>query len=1558
MGFSHEPGTITTVTTVTSVVDDVASNEPIKPKDFDKKGPLGLNLLSNPPEPHVDFIFVHGLGGGSRKTWSFSEKEEHFWPKYWLPKDPAFKNVRIHSFGYSSDWFKGRDSAMEIQDFAMSLLIQIITSPGISDGNTPIVLIGHSMGGLVIKKMYIIARQNKLYEAVARRIRTIYFVATPHSGSHSSELLLGIFHAAFGSRSYVTDLEQGSAAIQDINERFYLYSGDLDLWSFYETLPLTIGPLSKMIVRRDSATLGYKEENQVPLTADHRSICKFSTPDDPNYKALRNALEKAVQTLDRMRLESKKILRNDQITELEKYLGVSAAPHGDLLTAQDARLAGTCVWLSEKKNFLKWRDFLPNSPSIFWLSGNPGAGKSVLAGYIIDHLKQRGSDVSYFFFKYGDDSKTKLSACLRSIAFQMARNNTQALDLLLKMESDGVSFDHGDERTIWMQVFMSGIFQAGFSNHYWIIDALDECVDLVSFFVTMLAKLDKAIPLRVLITSRTSAELQKQFSNLGVDRFLSQRISTEDTLPDIKLLLEGKSHLLAGKDDKFRAALVDKILNKSNDSFLWTTLVLHQLRNAHSMEEVSSILEDVPREMEPLYMRTLQSISRDKYGRDLAKAVLDWTICAVRPLTVGELEAALKLGQNTDFLDLAQSITNVCGQLVNVDKLGRVQMVHTTARQFLANENLESEFAVKKTEVHTRITKVCLAYLTSKEMEPTGTRRSNFITFHGPNRNKFETYIFNSFSDHLVQSDPRADDVLALLDTFLRRNMLSWIHAIAETQNLEPLFRVAKSLGAFLDKATLCRPLDNTVQTIRGWAKDLVCLVAKFGDALLGHPSAIYQIILPFSPKESTIYKTCPGDSWLTVTGDYTARWDDLSCCMKFNDGIRTMCHGDQYFAILFNTGLLVLYHETTYQKYKVLDADSTAWKLAFQSRTDLIASCSGGPDGIVRVWNIHSGETIHHFNIDYAPCWLGFCGELLVVISVDNHIICWNLRDGLQCSKRLLCNPYHRCEPQLRPHAIAVSPDHKLFAIGYEEHANILLWNVEESTYYGCCEAKVRHTEHPGIHDLIFRPNSATYLLAVSYQSGDLILLQPDTNRIIKQLNRYAQATSLTASPDGGTLVGAFGPRINIYEFTTLRLLDSIIFPDFYWMRSPTLAFGNDNFHFFQIAADGCNIWEPAALTNRDLGNGGEKDMSYRTAPVHSVVFDTKCHFAFCGYGEGSVTVLNLETGDQAVIFKAEDFGVSALSWSPDRNALTIALRQDRRKAWLTSLGLWNYPRTGWAVESRIFSQALPIGGNYDRVQLLAGPNGNILVSTDDRTLIFSSDGKLLANKGLGVMQWIQHPSSPLHVIGIETWSINLYPWSDMTLITSVHIDENLIPNSLFYPSFYGTLGHNIVAEMGYFGHKAPQSVYYFDSSFLNLENLSGGLLPTPRIRPIIEPIVLEGAIDSFLGIWKSKVIFSNHDSWICSAEPDNFDGSYQRHFFVPKDWITGNEFSKTKPMVSAAGHVVFTRNGEFAIIKGGFEYGETVEVLRSSSSSFVSAVEEQVDNDVRFEKPGAENL
>ncbi|MBE3042467.1 hypothetical protein IMZ48_07785 [Candidatus Bathyarchaeota archaeon] len=73
---------------------------------------------------------------------------------------------------------------------------------------------------------------------------------------------------------------------------------------------------------------------------------------------------------------------------LKVYLGISGRPDED-----HQRVDGSCQWIEETKEFMKWRDSadglsndpLPekgnrdNNPSILWIRANPGTGKTRLA---------------------------------------------------------------------------------------------------------------------------------------------------------------------------------------------------------------------------------------------------------------------------------------------------------------------------------------------------------------------------------------------------------------------------------------------------------------------------------------------------------------------------------------------------------------------------------------------------------------------------------------------------------------------------------------------------------------------------------------------------------------------------------------------------------------------------------------------------------------------------------------------------------------------------------------------------------------------------------------------------------------------------------------------------------------------------------------------------------------------------------------------------------------------------------------------------------------------------
>jgi hypothetical protein len=141
------------------------------------------------------------------------------------------------------------------------------------------------------------AGQDPKFAILAKRLHTVYFLATPHRGSDLAKTLANILKVTYTRKPFVNDLHRNSGLITAVNDGFRHYSTDLQLWSFYETLKSSIGFSNAMVVDKSSATLGYAHERVALLNADHRGVCKFEKPDDPNYKTLRNALSTTIASI-------------------------------------------------------------------------------------------------------------------------------------------------------------------------------------------------------------------------------------------------------------------------------------------------------------------------------------------------------------------------------------------------------------------------------------------------------------------------------------------------------------------------------------------------------------------------------------------------------------------------------------------------------------------------------------------------------------------------------------------------------------------------------------------------------------------------------------------------------------------------------------------------------------------------------------------------------------------------------------------------------------------------------------------------------------------------------------------------------------------------------------------------------------------------------------------------------------------------------------------------------------------------------------------------------------
>lgn len=132
---------------------------------------------------------------------------------------------------------------------------------------------------------------------IASRIHTLYFLATLYRGVDLVKTLHNILKASFAQKYFVVELQRNSDSIQAINDSFSQFTDDIQLWSFYETLPSNLHLINVTIVDKVSATLGLSKERCSLLNADHRGVCKFDSPTDSNYRILRNAFITTVDSI-------------------------------------------------------------------------------------------------------------------------------------------------------------------------------------------------------------------------------------------------------------------------------------------------------------------------------------------------------------------------------------------------------------------------------------------------------------------------------------------------------------------------------------------------------------------------------------------------------------------------------------------------------------------------------------------------------------------------------------------------------------------------------------------------------------------------------------------------------------------------------------------------------------------------------------------------------------------------------------------------------------------------------------------------------------------------------------------------------------------------------------------------------------------------------------------------------------------------------------------------------------------------------------------------------------
>ena len=1220
---------------------------------------------------------------------------------------------------------------------------------------------------------------------------------------------------------------------------------------------------------------------------------------------------------------------------LQAYLNVTDKPDDDLANQDDIKTNGSCCWIEEREDFKKWRDLNEEAAQLYWVSAKPATGKSVLAAHVIAILEDDGIDCSYYFFKHGDKAKQVLSGLLRSIAYQMALLHPRIRRTLLSTREDNVHFDKDDERAIWRKLYVSGIFGTHISRpQYWVIDALDECINHSKLF-PLLAKIESVFPLRIFITSRVSLDLERHFTQLGRQAFWDP-ISVEDTLADIKLYIEAEISYLQIEDEAERARLKETILVKSAGCFLWVRLVFKELENVWSEDQFTTVLEEMPMEMGPFYERTLQMMSKNVREKRLAQAILVWTVCSIRPLKIVELQHALHLDSGITVRNLKKSIEALCGQLLSVDKYDTIQMVHTTAREFLLDSSLSSEFAVRRDLGHERLAMTCLKYLSSDEMRAPRNRKLKSKT----ERHEFADYACTAFSEHLAGSPSAADNIMVNLDRFLETNAMTWIEYVARKKNLYYLTRTAKNFRTYLERrARDVSPSAKEVYTINGWATDLIHLVARFGSSLLNHASSVHFLIPPFCPSGSQIYQQygrSPGG--LTVVGFTNAEWGDCISYIAYRDSRGTaLACGENLFAIGHKSGHIYIYRESTFQVSLTLVHGEPVKLLLFENSTRVLAS-SGRKQLIL--WNMAGGQVWLH-SLDHVGMTMMFSQDAasLTMVMKSNEAIRYATKDG-SIQQR---HTYHEVgdDPNRRllpaPLAAAISPDLAVVALMHRGRP-VSLWSLENDEIIGTCDRDSGAGDsNLSVETALFNPNPDLNLLVVVYQDGDLALFEPWKQELVRYV--AADALLVASSQDGRTIAtGGSSGTVQIFDFVSLELMYRI---NSYDVAVRSLAFSWDGLRIIDIRDTKSKIWEPACLVPKladeeaNLGNISTLPTTVIETRDDELVGITAiaCHSSTAGIlvgkDDGTVCVYDTSTGKQASVLYDHGKNVFAtiVMWAEngliasaaaDSNVIVCRVERDSGRKWTVSRKI---------LETRL---------DQPVKQLLLSPDGSrLLISATTSHTLWSLDeysGSSLGSLNLkqeGLSRWISAPCHSDKIMLFAGAEVRFYSWrdlSDSVITCPIQLDfgQETLSEKVQLKSLMTTAsGKHLVADFRHcHGYQSTVRMALWNMASLD-GPASKGIIANHVYKQISEHL------RCIVGVTGSRLVFLDKMLWVCSVDINIYDGScYSRHFLIPSDFLGGDVDVGVLALVTSERHVIFAKDGEMAVITGGMEFEDIVKL------------------------------
>ncbi|KAF4453712.1 hypothetical protein F53441_3721 [Fusarium austroafricanum] len=472
----------------------------------------------------------------------------------------------------------------------------------------------------------------------------------------------------------------------------------------------------------------HKETISVALAADSmRKIQLSLTKSEDLDKKIADVRE----TARRIEINTLIAVREQEQRVLNHFM--KSNPQISLETSIRLRHSMTGLWLTESPTFIRW---LETPESKLWLTGIPGAGKTVLAGSVIQEAlsrsySSRGIGVAFFFCDYKDPDTWKSINILGALASQLARQSDEAFRILDQYYTslyppDGLP-QTADPEELRAQI---NKMSEKFDQTIIVVDGLDECGDLTDEVVENLIQLaDYSERLSLALFSRDHYNIRIRLE----DEFETIPIAAHTE--DVRLYVNAevdkriRTRQLQLTSMGMKEEILRVLVGKADGMFRWVVCQLDYLCNCAHDEERREALNKLPPDLPESYRRLLERVNNCSPGvQAMVQMCLQFMAVTEPRLTILELRQAISTSTveylNESNMIPEHEIMKRCSSLIRKSTNGiYFEFAHFSVREFLENEKalsqstgLEKYWITRETRTSLLATQ-CLRFLQMKNFD-------------------------------------------------------------------------------------------------------------------------------------------------------------------------------------------------------------------------------------------------------------------------------------------------------------------------------------------------------------------------------------------------------------------------------------------------------------------------------------------------------------------------------------------------------------------------------------------------------------------------------------------------------------------------------------------------------------------------------------------------------------------------------------------------------------------------------------------------------------------------